>query len=155
MPWQTCVTDVEDAAFTAFLRTRIRAFNDAHSTHHRAARQAGAVRPLHVMLQDEQGAFIGGLAGTTYWDWFEIEHFFVPAELRGAGIGGSLLTTAEAEAQRRGATHAFLTTFSFQARGFYAQRGYVVVGTLEDYPPGSAYFWMRKDFMHDQRRGRA
>ena len=73
------------------------------------------------------------------------KRFFVPEELRGRGVGSSLLTTVEAEARRRGAAHAFLTTFSFQARAFYATRGYIVVGTLADFPPGSAYFWMRKE----------
>ena len=143
--WQMCVAAAPDDAFAGFLRTQIRAFNDAHSPPHRAARRPGAVRPLHVMLEDARGEIIGGLAGSTYWDWLEIEHFYVPAELRGQGVGSSLLTTAETEARRRGALHAFLTTFSFQARTFYAKRGYIVVGTLEGYPPGSAYFWMRKE----------
>jgi len=49
----------------------------------------------------------------------------------------------------RGAQHSFLTTFAFQARGFYEKHGYTVAGTLEDYPPGSAYFWMRKDLAPD------
>lgn len=38
-----------------------------------------------------------------------------------------------------------LRTFGFQARGFYEKQGYRVVGALEDYPPGNAMFWMRKD----------
>ena len=81
--WQMRVAAAPDDAFADFLRTQIRAFNDAHSPPHRAARAAGAVRPLHVMLEDARGEIIGGLAGSMYWDWLEIEHFFVPDALRG------------------------------------------------------------------------
>ena len=42
-----------------------------------------------------------------------------------------------------------LTTFSFQARGFYEKYGYCVAGAMEDYPPGATYFWMRKEFAPD------
>jgi hypothetical protein len=38
-----------------------------------------------------------------------------------------------------------LTTYSFQARGFYEKEGYSVVGEMAGYPPGATYFWMRKD----------
>lgn len=147
--WQTSVTTTEDKMFVDFLRAQIRAFNDEHSPHHRVVRQPDAIRPLHVMLKDAHGTVVGGLAGKTYWGWFEIEHFFVPVELRRAGIGSALLETAEADVRHRGAAHVFLTTFSFQARTFYAKRGYVIVGTMEGYPPGSSFFWMRKDFASD------
>jgi GNAT superfamily N-acetyltransferase len=76
----------------------------------------------------------------------------VPDPWRGQGIGTSLLQTAEAIAISRGASHSFLSTFVFQARTFYENRGYRVVGTLEGYPPGAAYFWMRKDLRQNQVR---
>lgn len=66
--------------------------------------------------------------------------------LRGQGYGKELMARAEEDAVRRGATHAFLTTFSFQAQGFYERLGYRVVGTLDDYPPDGAYYLLRKDF---------
>jgi hypothetical protein len=37
-----------------------------------------------------------------------------------------------------------LETHSFQARPFYEKCGYKVFGTLEDYPPGHAKFFLRK-----------
>ena len=58
----------------------------------------------------------------------------------------AMLAAAEAEARLRGCLRARLSTFDFQARGFYEKQGYCVVGTLADYPPGSAMYWMRKDF---------
>ena len=53
---------------------------------------------------------------------------------------------AEQEARRRGCRYAQLTTYSFQARGFYEKLGYSVVGQMDDYPPGRRSLWMRKDF---------
>jgi hypothetical protein len=38
-----------------------------------------------------------------------------------------------------------LTTFEFQARTFYEIHGYTIAGRMEDYPPGSSYYWMRKE----------
>ena len=56
-----------------------------------------------------------------------------------------MLDAAEAEARARGCLRARLSTFDFQARGFYEKQGYRVVGTLADYPPGGAMYWMRKE----------
>jgi hypothetical protein len=53
---------------------------------------------------------------------------------------------AETEVKSRGCSHAFLSTYSFRARGFYEKFGYRVVGQLDDYPPGQSYYWMRKNF---------
>ena len=85
------------------------------SPHHRAACQPGAVKPLHVMIKDGAGQVVGGLSGRTYWDWLEIDDLFVPENLRGQGLGSSLLQTAETMAIGRGARHCFLSTFAFQA----------------------------------------
>jgi hypothetical protein len=38
-----------------------------------------------------------------------------------------------------------LFSFSFQAPGFYEKLGYRTFGVLEDYPPGQAQVWLRKD----------
>jgi GNAT superfamily N-acetyltransferase len=139
------ISEIEDKEFAEFLHAQIRDFNNRMSSHHQEARQPGAVMPLNVILKDETGRMIGGLSGSTYWDWLEIDDFFLPEDLRGQGIGTSILQTAEAFALSRGVKRCFLSTFEFQARAFYEKHGYTVVGKLEDYPPGSAFYWMRKD----------
>jgi GNAT superfamily N-acetyltransferase len=145
MALDTIVSEANEKEFAEFLHAQIREYNNRQSPHHRQARQPGAVRPLHVMLKNETGQVIGGLSAHTYWNWLEIDDFFVPDDLRGKGIGTSLLQTAETRAVSRGVKHCFLSTFEFQARAFYERRGYSVVGKLEGYPPGSTFFWMRKD----------
>ena len=145
MTHEVTVSEEDEQEFAEFLHAKIREYNNHHSSHHRAARQPGAVKPLHVMLKDGTGQVVGGLSAKTYWDWLEIDDLFVPDHLRGQGIGTSLLLTAETTATSRGIKHCFLSTFAFQARTFYEKHGYSVVGKLEGYPPGAAYFWMRKD----------
>jgi hypothetical protein len=47
--------------------------------------------------------------------------------------------------RRRGAKHAHLDTFSFQAPGFYHKHGYRVFGELPDFPPGHRRYYLTKD----------
>lgn len=145
MTLDATVSEADEKEFAEFLHAQIREYNNRQSLHHRQVRRPGAVKPLHVMLRDETGQVIGGLSAHTYWDWLEIDDFFVPDEWRGKGIGTSLLQTAEKIAVSRGVKHCFLSTFEFQARAFYEKHGYSVAGKLEGYPPGSTFFWMRKD----------
>jgi GNAT superfamily N-acetyltransferase len=69
---------------------------------------------------------------------------FVDESCRGTGVGADLLARAEALALERGATHAYLDTFSFQAEPFYARRGYEPFGRLSDFPQGHGRAWMSK-----------
>jgi ribosomal protein S18 acetylase RimI-like enzyme len=127
-----------------YIHEQIKAFNDERSPHHRAARQVGA-QTLDIFIRDREGHLCGGLVGKTYWDWLEVEDLWLGSSLRGQGIGRRLVLMAEAEARARGCAHIWLSTFGFQARGFYEKLGYRVVGTLEDYPPGDRLYWMRKE----------
>ena len=101
-------------------------------------------RPLRLFARDGAGAVQGGLLAETWAGWLYVHALFVEAPHRGAGLGGRLLDRAEAEAARRGCTDAFLETFAFQARPFYEARGYRVVHTLEDFPPGHAMHTLHK-----------
>jgi GNAT superfamily N-acetyltransferase len=132
----------------AWLRDRIRAFNDHISAAHIEARKPGHVRPLdRFFMADEE--IVAGLTSDTYWDWWEIHHLWVAEERRGHGLGQCLMEAAEQEARRRGCRHAHLTTYGFQAPGFYARLGFRVAGRLDDYPPGNVYYWLRKELTGD------
>ena len=67
------------------------------------------------------------------------------AGLRGAGIGGRMLTMAEEEARRRGCKRAVLYTISFQAPGFYARNGWQIFGEIPCDPPGTSRVFMSKE----------
>lgn len=145
--------DAADSAAFLELRTQLRGYNDRHSPHHRALRTEGG-QPLELYLRDGAGALLGGLIAETYWGWLSVELLLVSESLRGQGYGRQLIEQAEQIARARGCGRAYLTTFSFQARDFYERLGYHVVGQLDDYPPGMAYYWMRKDFPAEQGAAR-
>jgi GNAT superfamily N-acetyltransferase len=80
----------------------------------------------------------------------DVDDFYIAEEYRGQGIGTSVLQKAKAIAIKRGCTRCVLSTFEFQARVFYEKQGYSVSGKLQDYPPGSAYYWMRKELLPER-----
>ncbi len=106
--------------------------------------------PLAVLLTypdaaaPDTAASIGGLWGSTGFGHLHIDVLFVPETLRGRGIGGEIIRSAENEAVRRGCHGAWLDTFSFQARGFYERLGYTVFGSIDDYPTGHSRFFLKK-----------
>lgn len=130
--------------FATYLHEQIREFNNQHSLAHKQARAEGAVKPVHIMVMDNEGQWQGGISADLYWNWLEINDFWLPAPLRGQGLGSSLLAQIEQVGREQGASKVLLTTFEFQARTFYERHGYKVVGVVEDYPPGSNYYTMVK-----------
>lgn len=92
-------------------------------------------RTLALALRDAEGAVRGGLWGHTAYGWLYTQMLAVPESARGRGLGRELMRRAEAEALRRGCTHAWVDT-QFGARGFYEKLGYAVFGELDDFPPG-------------------
>ncbi len=99
---------------------------------------------LCFVLENPEGEIIGGVIGATYWDWLYINLMWVREDLRGHGFGRQLLAMAETEARERGAKHAYLDTFSFQAPAFYKKAGYKEFGRLEDFPTGHTRFFLTK-----------
>lgn len=137
----------EDTGLGAEIHQRIRAHNRTfHREHYftEGGYEVGS-EPYILALRDFDGEMVAGLSAETAWDAMFINDLWVAPALQGQGIGSDLMRQAEAEAHERGCRFVWLQTFSFQARGFYEKLGYRVVGTLEDYPPGQAFYTMRKD----------
>ena len=91
-------------------------------------------------------AIVGGLIGHSSYDWLFISVLIVPEQLRGNGLGRTLLLQAEDIARSRKLTGVWLDTFSFQARSFYEKLGYTIFGELEDHPQGISQYWLKKHF---------
>ena len=102
-------------------------------------------QPLVIVVRDEAGQIVGGLAGETYWGWLHVDALWLDESLRGQDYGSQILEMSEQEAVRRGCRHAHLDTMSFQAQPFYEKHGYTVWGILEDLPDGHRRIFMRKD----------
>ncbi len=96
-------------------------------------------------VQGPDQEIVGGVIAAIYWDWLYIDLMWLEEKHRGSGYGSRLLTLVEAEARRRGARHAFLDTFSFQAPDFYKKHGYQVFGELRDFPPGHQRYFLTKE----------
>jgi GNAT superfamily N-acetyltransferase len=100
---------------------------------------------LAIFLRDEMDRIVAGLYGWTWAGWMKIDHLWVSPEERRQGRGRQLLLAAEAEARKRGCSHAILSTFSFQAPDFYPKFGYRIVGTVEGFPEGHRHHTLVKD----------
>jgi len=99
---------------------------------------------LNIFARDQQGKIVGGIYGFTDRGWLRIEVLVVKDGWRGQGLGTRLLAAAEAEARARGCHAVWLDTFSFQAGPFYEKSGYIVFGTLENYPAEHSRYFVRK-----------
>lgn len=104
----------------------------------------GHEKSLCYALFAPDQSIMGGIIAETHWNWLFINLMWLREELRGQGYGHKLLLAAEAEGRKRGATHAYLDTFSFQAPEFYQKHGYEIFGVLEDFPPGHRRLYLTK-----------
>lgn len=127
----------DDAMWTA-IGGGIDAFNQQQAGDDHAQRVCS-------VLYGPDGSVEGGVIAEIYWDWLYINLMWIAESLRGRGYGARLLAMVEDEARRRGAKHAFLDTFSFQAPGFYEKQGYHVFGELPDFPAGHRRYFMTKE----------
>ena len=134
---EASASSIEHDHVRRFVLEHLREFN-------RQRAEPPEFEPFSVSVREDE-ALVGGLVGEIGWKWLFVELLWIAESHRDRGLGTSLLRRAEAEAMRRGARHAYLDTFDFQARPFYERHGYEVFGVLEDYPPGHQRFFLRKD----------
>ena len=130
------VPKVEDSIWE-IIGGGINEFNEQHGGPENAQR-------ICYVVRGPDGQVAGGVIALTYWDWLYIDLMWLPEGLRGQGFGRKLLSLVEETARQRGAKHAYLDTFSFQAPGFYEKQGYHVFGELPDFPAGQQRYFMTK-----------
>ncbi|GAA3064702.1 hypothetical protein GCM10020000_55430 [Streptomyces olivoverticillatus] len=73
-----------------------------------------------------------------------IELLWVREDCRAGGWGSKLIRAAEAEAVRRGCERMMVSSYTFQAPGFYQHHGYVEVGRVPGIPGGHADVYLTK-----------
>jgi GNAT superfamily N-acetyltransferase len=119
------------------LESRLRLFNE---------QRAGPLnwKPIVLSIRDDGGALVAGLSGGFFWNTLFVDVLWVEEPHRGNAYGSSLLRCAELEATQQGYDVVYLSTFAFQAPGFYLKQGYHAIGELPDSPFGSKRHWFAK-----------
>ena len=126
-----------DEALDAALSKELGTFNDAATQIEQ--------RELTIAVRDDAGQLVAGISGWTWGTCAGIAMLWVHADHRGERWGSRLMRAAEDEARRRGCLQMTVSSFTFQAPGFYERQGYVEQWRLEGLPvEGSADVYFRK-----------
>ena len=99
---------------------------------------------LSILVRDGDDRIVAGICGSTWGGCLEIRQFWVEQTRRRRGLGTRLYDAAEREARRRGCRQVVLSTFNFQAPGFYARLGFEVAAVIDDHPRGHRNLLLRK-----------
>lgn len=105
-----------------------------------------AARELTVRITDKVGEIAAGISGWTWGTSAGIGMTWVRDDARRDGLGSALMEQFEREARERGARRIYVTSFTFQAPGFYERHGFVEFARWDGVPTeGSADVHLRKD----------
>ncbi|MFD9897326.1 GNAT family N-acetyltransferase [Mesorhizobium sp. NPDC059025] len=99
-----------------------------------------------ILARDDDGSVLGGLKGHIEYSWMFVDWLWVSPVNRKGGLGSRLLGKAEVIAREHGCLGAYLETFSFKAPEFYKRHCFQEFGRIDDYPPGHATIWLKKQF---------
>ena len=93
---------------------------------------------------EDGGRIAGIITGRAYYNEIHIGDLIVGKEYRRAGLGRELVAAVERTFQAKGYKKITLTTFGFQAPGFYQKLGYALEYVREDDDPKLCkYFFMK------------
>lgn len=125
------------AEVSADLTARLIRFNEQHTGPMQK-------RQIALTVRNDNGIMIAGLAAEIFWNGFYVHQLWVDAEHRRQGYGSRLLHRAEEVATEASCVCVYLSTFDFQAPGFYSRHGYSVIGELRGVPANSGRQWFSK-----------
>jgi GNAT superfamily N-acetyltransferase len=142
LPYTISVSATLDAEVEQTILDGLNAYNDAITGY-----QDRQVLSVVVRDRDSQRV-LGGAMGRTSLGLLFLDLFYLPATLRGMGLGSQVLAQFEEEGRRRGCASAVLYTISFQAPEFYERRGWRRFGEIACHPDGTSRVFMSKT-LHD------
>ncbi|MGH3157210.1 MAG: GNAT family N-acetyltransferase [Streptosporangiaceae bacterium] len=99
---------------------------------------------LSVKVTGADRQIVGGLTAWTWAGLCWISMLWVHRDHRKAGWGAKILAAAEEEARRRGCDRVCVSSFTFQAPGFYQKHGYAETGRTPGLPGGGENVHMFK-----------
>lgn len=89
---------------------------------------------------------IGGAIGFIEYNWYFLDLLYIDEEYRGRDIATELLGKIEKFSKNENLTGVRMETWNFQAKGFYEKNGYTVFAEIEDCPPGTIDYFLKKVF---------
>jgi len=101
--------------------------------------------PYRIIIRNNANEIVAGILTKIYLKCMYVELLWLNEELRGNRMGSKLLEEVEDYARENGCTFIHLDTFSFQAIDFYKKHGYMIFGTLKDYPEGVKRYYLKKN----------
>lgn len=113
---------------------------------HAAAYAPLTYRRLAVLVHDDAGQLVGGIAGGLWWDWFDAFHVWLTPELQQAGIAAHALDLLTREAAERGIYGMVCDTAVPSLYDFYMSVGFERFASLPDHPPGHTGYFLQKRF---------
>jgi len=117
--------------------TEIDAIEDRLYEHNRAATGRDDGQGLGFIVRDEDGRTVAIAAGYTWAGVSEIKQMWVDEAFRGQGYGRALLDAMVTEARRRGALRVWVSSYDFQAPGFYERAGFTRMAAFDGWPEGA------------------
>lgn len=87
---------------------------------------------------------IGGAIGFVDFNWYFLDLLWIDRKYRGQDIGTKLIKEIEKFSIQENLTGIRMETWNFQARGFYEKMGYSVFAQIEDCPPGTINYFLKK-----------
>ena len=94
--------------------------------------------------ENGEGKITGVITGRAYYNEVHIGDLIVAESFRGSGLGSRLVRAAEDAYRGRGYDVVTLTTFGFQAPGFYKKLGYHLEFVRENPDPALCKYFLSK-----------
>lgn len=96
------------------------------------------------IAEDDEGQIIGAITGRAYYNEVHIGDLIIDKGHRRSGIGKMLVEEVEKTYTGRGYEKLTLTTFGFQAPGFYEKLGFTREFVRDDRDPKLKKYFMAK-----------
>ncbi len=98
------------------------------------------------VAEDDDGSIVGVITGRATYNELHIVDLIVASGHRRSGIGSLLVKAVEDAYRGKGYDKITLTTFGFQAPGFYRKLGYETEFVREDKDPKLSKYFLAKRF---------
>lgn len=95
--------------------------------------------------EDSDGRIVGAITGKAYYNEVHIGDLIVDPDYRRSGLGSRLVSTVEEYYRGKGYDVITLTTFGFQAPGFYPKLGYTTEFVRSHRDPKLSKYFMKKE----------